>query len=102
MIFNLFDFLCKRLGLFSNDPVPNMGNSLDSLAEYMSKRLIYGPNERDICIMHNEIGYKWPNGVQGVKIVDFIEYGNAQGFSSMARTVGLPTAIATKMVLESN
>lgn len=78
-----------------------MGNPLDSLADYMSKRLIYGPNERDICIMHNEIGYKWPNGVQGVKIVDFIEYGNVKGFSSMARTVGLPTAIATKMVLES-
>lgn len=51
--------------------------------------------------MHNEIGYKWPNGKQEVKTVDFIEYGDSKGFSAMAKTVGLPTAIATKMVLES-
>ncbi len=57
--------------------------------------------ERDIVIMHNEIGYTWPNGAKEVKTVDFIEYGNADKFSAMAKTVGLPTAIAAKMVLES-
>jgi alpha-aminoadipic semialdehyde synthase len=90
------------LGLFSNDPITKCGTPLDSLAHYMSRRLVFGPKERDICIMHNEVGYRMPNGVKGVKTVDFIEYGNVNGFSAMARTVGLPTAISAKMVLESN
>ena len=51
--------------------------------------------------MHNEIGCSWPNGNKEVKTIDFIEYGDANKFSAMAKTVGLPTAIAAKMVLES-
>ena len=92
----------NRLGLFSDDPIDKLGNPLDSLASSLAKRLTYGPNERDIIIMHNEIGYTWPNGTKEKKTVDFIEYGDSNGFSGMAKTVGLPTAIATKMVLESN
>ena len=51
--------------------------------------------------MHHEIGFSWPNGKDEVKSVDFIEYGDINKFSAMAKTVGLPTAIAAKMVLES-
>lgn len=90
----------EELGLFSDDPIDKLGNPLDSLASSLAKRLTYGPNERDIIIMHNEIGYTWPNGTKEKKTVDFIEYGDSNGFSGMAKTVGLPTAIATKMVLE--
>ena len=77
-----------------------MGNPLDTLANYMAKRLAYGPNERDIVIMHHNIEYTWPNGVKEVKSVDFIQYGDVNKFTAMAKTVGLPTAIAAKMVLE--
>jgi alpha-aminoadipic semialdehyde synthase len=91
----------EELGLLSDDPLPKLGNPIDSLAFYMSKRLGFGPHERDIVIMHNEIGYKWPNGNHEIKTIDFIEYGKTGGFSAMAKTVGLPCAIATKMILES-
>ena len=77
-----------------------MGNPLDSLANYMAKRLAYGPGERDIVIMHHDIGYSWPNGINEVKSVDFIQYGDVNKFTAMAKTVGLPTAITAKMVLE--
>lgn len=32
----------NELGLFSDDPIPKMGNPIDSLASYMAKRLTYG------------------------------------------------------------
>lgn len=51
--------------------------------------------------MHHEIGYK-NAGQDEIKTVDFIHYGEINGQTAMAKTVGLPTAIAAKMVLESN
>ena len=51
--------------------------------------------------MHHEIGIEWPNGKKELRKVDFIHYGQSNGLSAMAQTVGYPTAIATKMVLES-
>lgn len=51
--------------------------------------------------MHHEIGYKLSNGQNETKTIDFIHYGEMNGHTAMAKTVGLPTAIAAKMVLES-
>lgn len=33
--------------------------------------------------------------------IDFVVYGDKDGYSAMAKTVGYPAAIAAKMVLES-
>jgi alpha-aminoadipic semialdehyde synthase len=90
----------EELGLLSEDLVTKMGNPLDTLATYMSQKLAYGTGERDIAIMHHNIGYTWANGVKEMKTVDFIQYGDLNKFTAMAKTVGLPTAIAAKMVLE--
>jgi hypothetical protein len=51
--------------------------------------------------MHHEIGISWPNGKDELRNVDFIHYGNVNGLSAMAQTVGYTAAIASKMVLES-
>lgn len=52
--------------------------------------------------MHHEIGYKYEStGQSETKTVDFIQYGEPNGRTAMAKTVGLPTAITAKMVLES-
>lgn len=112
----------EELGLLSEELVVKSGNPLDSLAIFMAKRLAYSycgfrieiveikllndvflePGERDIIIMHHEIGYKWPTTGQTEKrTVEFIQYGDANGNTAMAKTVGLPTAITAKMVLES-
>ena len=52
--------------------------------------------------MHHDIGYIWSNGKHETRVVDFIHYGETNGQTAMAKTVGFPTAIAAKMVLESN
>lgn len=58
------------------------------------------PGERDVLIMRHDIGVKWPDMSEETRHVDFVIYGSPFQYSAMAATVGFPTAIAAKMVLE--
>lgn len=58
------------------------------------------PDERDVIILHHDIGVCWPVGRRERKTITLVEYGQPQGNTAMARTVGLPAAIATKMILK--
>ena len=92
-----------RLGLLSDEtPVEKRSNPLDTLSAHLAKRLSYGPNERDIVILHHQVGVTWPSTSQSeseLKTIDMVVYGD-QKYSAMAKTVGLPAAIATRMLLE--
>jgi len=92
-----------RLGLLSDDvPLEKHSNPLDTLSNWLAKRLAYGPNERDLVILHHQVGVTWPTlsaENNEIKTVDMVVYGD-QKYSAMARTVGLPAAIATRMLLE--
>ena len=98
----LFLFII-RLGLLSdNIQVEKRSNPLDTLSSWLAKRLSYGPNERDIVILHHEVGFTRPSLSQEqseLKTLDMIIYGDEK-YSAMAKTVGLPAAIATRMLLE--
>jgi len=58
------------------------------------------PGERDVLIMRHDVGVEWPNQNEEMIHVNFVIYGDPYKYSAMAATVGYPTAIATKMVLE--
>lgn len=51
-------------------------------------------------MMHHEVGIQWPDQTLENRNIDFVVYGDPKGYSAMAATVGFPTGIATKMVLE--
>lgn len=60
-------------------------------------------NERDIVILRHEFVVRWPDHTREEKGINFVSYGTpAQdgGHSAMALTVGFPTAIAAKMILD--
>ncbi|CAF4268848.1 unnamed protein product, partial [Rotaria magnacalcarata] len=76
---------------------------LDTLSNWLAKRLTYGPNERDIVILHHQVGVTWPSVSRTeneLKTIDMVIYGD-QKHSAMAKTVGLPAAIATRMLLDN-
>ena len=50
--------------------------------------------------MRHDIGVEWPDQGSEMQHVDFVVYGDANRYSAMAATVGFPTGIAAKMVLE--
>lgn len=53
-----------------------------------------------MIVMRNEIGINHPSGHLEEKHISLVVYGDAKGYSAMAKTVGYPTAIAAKMVLD--
>jgi saccharopine dehydrogenase-like NADP-dependent oxidoreductase len=89
------------LGLFSDEPLPlQKGSALDIIAARMTAKLAYGEGERDMIILQHEFIASYPQAGKGKITSTLVDYGIPHGDSSMARTVGLPAAIATKLILE--
>lgn len=90
----------EELGLLEEKGVTKCGSPLDTLTDYLSKRLALEKNERDLVILRHDIGINWPDNKKEIRGVNFVVYGDINGYSAMAKTVGYPAAIATKMILD--
>ncbi|MGD2072297.1 MAG: saccharopine dehydrogenase C-terminal domain-containing protein, partial [Candidatus Thorarchaeota archaeon] len=88
------------LELFSDIPIPSTATTnLDALCHLFEEKMQYAPGERDMIVMHHEFIAKYSD--QKEKITStLIDYGIPNGDSSMSRTVALPVAIASRMILE--
>lgn len=53
-----------------------------------------------MIVMRDSFGIRHPSGHLENKTIDLVVYGDVKGFSAMAKTVGLPTAMAAKMLLD--
>jgi len=88
------------LGLFSDDPIVQGAKSpVDVLAGRMLEMMQYAPGERDMLVMQHEFVAKYPDRKEKT-VSTMIDYGIPDGDTSMSRTVGLPAAIATRLILE--
>ncbi|NXQ38765.1 AASS protein, partial [Catharus fuscescens] len=88
------------LGLLGDELVPTADSIVGALAKHMEMKLPFGTGERDMIVMRSEIGLRHPSGHLEDKFIDLVVYGDNQGYSAMAKTVGYPAAIAAKMVLD--
>jgi saccharopine dehydrogenase-like NADP-dependent oxidoreductase len=88
------------LGMFLDDPIPfTHGSNVDVLASRMLEKCGYADGERDMIVMQHEFLIRYDDRDERVYST-LVEYGIPGGDSAMARTVGLPLAIATRMVLD--
>ncbi|KAM8973809.1 alpha-aminoadipic semialdehyde synthase, mitochondrial [Pelodytes ibericus] len=87
-------------GLLSEEPVPVAESIVAALAKHLEIMLSFGPGERDMIVLRNNIGIRHPSGHQESKNISLVVYGDMNGYSAMAKTVGYPTAISAKMVLD--
>lgn len=53
-----------------------------------------------MIILRNDVGIRHPTGELETKHISLVVYGDPDGFSAMAKTVGYPAAIAARMVLD--
>ncbi|CAL8360409.1 unnamed protein product [Lota lota] len=90
----------RRLGLLSDDSVPRAPTVLAALAKHLEGRLFYDEGERDMIILRNDVGLRHPTGELETKHVGLVVYGEHNGFSAMAKSVGYPAAIAARMMLD--
>lgn len=90
----------KWLGLFTEKEIPHTANtSLDALCRLFEEKLQYEPGERDMIVMHHEFIAEFPDEKKRITST-MIDYGIPHGDSSMSRTVALPVAIGSRMILE--
>jgi len=89
----------EQLGLLNEEQVYKCGSPLETMTYYLSKKLAFTPNERDIVIMRHDIGIEWSTGEKEIRNIDLVVYGDPAGYSAMAKCVGYPCGIASKMVL---
>ncbi|MCD4653396.1 saccharopine dehydrogenase NADP-binding domain-containing protein [bacterium] len=96
-------FVLDRLewiGLFSQDTLPENTNTvLDFFVHKCLEKLQFEPGERDMIVLHHIFDIEL-NGEQKTMTSSLIDYGIPNGQSAMARTVSLPAAIATRMILQ--
>ncbi|OQV24242.1 Alpha-aminoadipic semialdehyde synthase, mitochondrial [Hypsibius exemplaris] len=91
----------EQLGLFDNTtPVIKHNTPLDTLAHHLAKTLTYEKNERDLVILRHDIGITWPNNTKESREITLVVYGEPNGYTAMAKTVGYPAAIGAKMLLD--
>ncbi len=93
----------KWLGLCSKDKI---GFDVDTVAgvmiRLMQDKFRLPEGARDMVILVHEIEAVYPNEKNRVeKITDtMIEYGTPNGETAISRTVGLPLAVSTRLILE--
>lgn len=88
------------LGLLSGEPIPAAdGTYLDAVASRMLKMMPYAPGERDMLVMQHEFVAEYADRTEKTTST-MVDYGIPNGDSSMSRMVGLPAAIAARMILE--
>ena len=90
------------LDLLSDNPLPlTKGSALDILGAKMLEKLQYEEGERDMIILQHQFIASYPGDKKEKIISTLIDFGIPHGDTSMARTVGLPTAISTRLILEA-
>ncbi len=88
------------LGLFEDKPIPSgITTRLDVLCSLFEEKLNYAPGERDMIVMHHEFIAEYPDKKEKITST-LVDYGIPNGDSSMSRTVALPVAIASRMILD--
>jgi saccharopine dehydrogenase-like NADP-dependent oxidoreductase len=92
--------MMESLGLNSNNEI-NLGSV--SYATVLQKALeIFWPllpNDKDMVVMQHEIGFKL-NGIDQKITSSMVLKGENNSHTAMAKTVGLPLGIATKLILK--
>ncbi len=89
------------LGLFSDDPLPPGDSVMDVFSARMLAKMAYGPDERDMVVLHHTFTIQYPNRTE-TRTSTLVDYGIPGGDSAMARTVSLPAALCARLILEGN
>jgi len=88
------------LGLLSGNSIPIADNTyLDVVASRMLTKMKYASGERDMLVMQHEFVAEYPDRTEKTTST-MVDYGIPYGDSSMSRLVGLPAAVAARMILQ--
>ena len=85
------------LGLFSDkQPSSTPSSLIEALADRMQQKMNYAVAERDMIVMRHEFAVDDGSSITS----SLVCYGEPDGDSAMARTVGLPVAMTARLLVE--
>ncbi|MFA0889897.1 MAG: saccharopine dehydrogenase C-terminal domain-containing protein [Synergistales bacterium] len=92
------------LGLFDDKPLPfTQGSARDVISHLFGEKLVYTEGERDLVILKDEMVAVYPESGKRLRHTStLVDFGIPGGDSSIARTTGLPPAIAARFILEGS
>jgi saccharopine dehydrogenase-like NADP-dependent oxidoreductase len=89
------------LGFFSDEILQYQQTTpFEITSDRMINKMMLADNERDVVILQHVILASYPDGSREVIKSSMLDFGSPSTNTSIARTVALPAAIATKMMLE--
>ena len=89
------------LGFFDDRPLPfDEGSPRDVVTALFEEKLVFEPDERDLIVLCDEIKTVDASGRKKTYTSTLIDYGVPGKWSAIARTTGVPPAIAAKLVLD--
>ena len=91
----------KWLGIFDNTPIGlKDATPAQVLEKVLMEKWQLQPNDKDMIVMWHKFVYRdHENGEQYIKTSSLAVTGNDRNHTAMAKTVGLPLAVAAKLVL---
>jgi saccharopine dehydrogenase-like NADP-dependent oxidoreductase len=90
------------LGMFENEPLAvSEGGNVDVMSARMLERCRFAEGERDMIAMQHEFTIEYPDRTEEARS-SLVDFGIPGGDTSMARTVSLPVAIATRKILDGS
>lgn len=88
------------LGIFEDEPIkPRKSNSADILLDVLLRKWAMKPEDKDLVIMRHELEYLHKSNKKTTLVSTMSLKGENAKYSAMAKTVGLPMAILTRLVL---
>jgi saccharopine dehydrogenase-like NADP-dependent oxidoreductase len=88
------------LGLLDETKLPlGEGSVFDMFAYILEHKLVFNEHEVDLLVQHHEFIAEYPGGKRKMLTSTMVDTGIPDGDSAMSRTVSLPAAIATKLIL---
>ncbi|RMH73938.1 MAG: saccharopine dehydrogenase [Gemmatimonadetes bacterium] len=92
----------RWLGILSDEKVDtDVSTPAEAMTVLLARKLALPPHARDMVILLHKLEAYFPeeHNRKERHISSFIEYGDVDGFTAIAKSVGLPAAIAAKLVL---
>ncbi len=90
------------LGFFDPEPCGVAGDRpAHALIALLERRLPLPPEARDLVVLHHDLEVRYPGEARRERVLStFVHYGDPGGVTAMARGVGLPAALGTRLLLE--
>jgi saccharopine dehydrogenase (NAD+, L-glutamate forming) len=90
------------LGIFEDTPIElEKASPAQVLQKILEAKWTLGPEEKDMIVMFHKFGYRLNDENRMIES-SMVTLGENQNETAMARTVGLPLAIATSHILNGN